>query len=115
MGNEPVRELLEWDQNSSGFLWISSDKRWRISKHSDTGYSLSQDNTLVVACRSTDDQCKALAQQLQNSYDGVPMLDIATLNAIVNDVVENAMWDVRDAVKSVSESLRDTIIERISK
>jgi hypothetical protein len=73
---------LEWDKNSSGFLWISSDKRWRISKQSGADYSLSQDNTRVVAYRSTDEQCKALAQRLQNAYDDVPDFDRAMLEGV---------------------------------
>lgn len=116
MANERERTILEWRKSdggtySSGGWWI-----WR-------GYSPSKDgpawclgrHTEIVAETDTLDEAKALAQRLQDVLDGVPMFDVATLNLIVNDVVENAMWDVRDAVKSVSEKLRDTIVERITK
>ena len=105
------RTILEWTEPD----WCE----YRSGLFHAEIYPLDHDSrpgfTLCLRIEREGDDFKALAQRLQDVLDGVPMLDIATLNLIVDDFVEIAMWDVRDTYNSVGERLRDVIVERLTK
>jgi hypothetical protein len=115
---------LKWEERYDGTRWFSNGVFHVVGAFEDTerlgspylyyvvtDVDWDEGNTVGDGLK-TPEEAMALAQRLQNAFDGVfsAPLTKESMNVMIKEIEANTMWDVRDAVAFGAGKLRDFII-----